>query len=327
MNKSQETTVFSGHQKLTSAMNYGQKSDGRLQIWCSIQVSLHREPLEVGLVESSGKMDVDVDRQIVQASKAFGALRKSVFLDKNLSLCSKRKVYKACILSVLLYDAECWTPPCEHEKRLNTFHHRCNRIILGIINRQQWTERKTIKGLRRRWGDEELAAEKVMKRRLEWLGYIARMPDHRLPKSMLFGWLPQPCPRCGPKKRWRDVERTLKDIGMDEKKWYGEARKSRAGWKAVYRLGVESCRKEKLQQAPVAVRKVVCGMCSRRFRRECDRKGINGLIREESWFGSKRVLFNACYVKGGLEVNWTWRQKCEDRADIETSDSNNEDVR
>ena len=29
----------------------GQKSDGRLQIWRSIQVSLHKEPPEVGLVK------------------------------------------------------------------------------------------------------------------------------------------------------------------------------------------------------------------------------------------------------------------------------------
>ena len=32
MNKSQETTVFGGRQKLTSAINKGQESDGRLQI-------------------------------------------------------------------------------------------------------------------------------------------------------------------------------------------------------------------------------------------------------------------------------------------------------
>ena len=50
------------------------------------------------------------------------------------------------------------------------------------------------------------------------------------------------------------------------------ARKSRAGWKAVYRLGVERCTEEKSQQNAVAVRKVVCGMCSRSIRRESDRK-------------------------------------------------------
>ena len=40
----------------------------------------------------------------------------------------------------------------------------------------------------------------------------------------------------------------------------------------MYRLGVESFREEKSQQVAVAVRKVVCGMCSRSFRRESDRK-------------------------------------------------------
>ena len=134
------------------------------------------------IIDSSGKMEVDVDRRIAQASKAFGALRKSVFLDKNLSLCTKRKVYNACVLSVSLYGADCWTPRCKHEKRLYTFHHRCIRIILGIT-KQQWTERITMKELRGRWGDEELAADKVMKRRLEWLGHIARMLDIGYPSQ------------------------------------------------------------------------------------------------------------------------------------------------
>ena len=51
------------------------------------------------------RMDVDVERRIAQASKAFGALRKAVFLDKNLTL-TTRKVYQACVLSVLLYGSK-----------------------------------------------------------------------------------------------------------------------------------------------------------------------------------------------------------------------------
>ena len=35
-------------------------------------------------------------------------------------------------------------------------------------------------------------------------------------------------------------------------------------------------------------------------------RGINVLMREEKWFGRKRVPFNACYVKGGLEVKEGW---------------------
>ena len=51
MNKSQELSVFHRLQKLTSAKIKGQKSDGKLQIWCSIQLSLYKEPPEVGLVK------------------------------------------------------------------------------------------------------------------------------------------------------------------------------------------------------------------------------------------------------------------------------------
>ena len=58
------------------------------------------------LIASSRRMVMDVDRRIVRASKAFGALRKAIFLDKNLSRTTKRRLHDACVLSVLLYGAE-----------------------------------------------------------------------------------------------------------------------------------------------------------------------------------------------------------------------------
>ena len=164
--------------------------------------------------------------RLAQASKAFGALRKAVFMDKTLSLSIKRRLYNACVLPVLLYGADCWTPLVRHNKKLNSFHHRCIRIILGISNRQQWSERITMMEIRRRWGDTELATDKIRVKRLEWLGHLARMPDERLPKSVLFGWLPEPRPRCGPRKRWRDVLRQdLKFIDVAETDWYRESRR------------------------------------------------------------------------------------------------------
>ena len=133
------------------------------------------------------------------------SLKEGVFLDRNLSLQTKRKVYQACVLSVLLYGAECWIPLRRQVKQLNTFHHRCIRSILGISNKQKWDERITMAEARERWGDEELVDEKIQKRRLEWLGHLACMQDHRLPKSVLFGWLPQTRPWSGPRRRWRDL--------------------------------------------------------------------------------------------------------------------------
>ena len=49
MNKSQELTVFHGRLPLRIK---GQKSYAWLQIWCSIQLSLHKEPPEVRLVKN-----------------------------------------------------------------------------------------------------------------------------------------------------------------------------------------------------------------------------------------------------------------------------------
>ena len=85
-----------------------------------------REPIVVGeseigcvdefpylgsMVSSSGRMDVEVDRRIASASKA---LRHAVFTDHTLNTTTKRKVYQACVLPVLLYGCECWTPMRHH---------------------------------------------------------------------------------------------------------------------------------------------------------------------------------------------------------------------
>ena len=92
------------------------------------------------IISSNGLMDAEVDRRIANASKAFGALRPAVFNDRNLNVNTKRQVYQACVLSVLLYGSESWTLLRRHLNRLNAFHHRCVRNILGITNRQQWKQ-------------------------------------------------------------------------------------------------------------------------------------------------------------------------------------------
>ena len=51
---------------------------------------------------------------------------------------------------------------------------------------------------------------------------------------MLFGWLQQPYPQGGPRRRWKDIIRQdLKDIGVDEGQWYNEAVTSRDSWRAL----------------------------------------------------------------------------------------------
>ena len=147
------------------------------------------------VIAESGRVDTEVDKRIAQASRPFGALRKAVFTDSTLHVHTKRSIYQACVLSILLYGSECWTPLQRELRKLDYFHHRCIQTVLGITNSQQWEELITTQEIRQRWGDPETATDKVCKRRLEWLGHLARMPEHCIPKMTLFGWLPQPSGR------------------------------------------------------------------------------------------------------------------------------------
>ena len=141
-------------------------------------------PVDGGEIESVDEFPYlgSMMKRIAQASRAFGALHKAVFMDRDLKLETKHKIYQACVLSVLMYGSECWVLLRQHVQKIDSFHHRCIRIILGITNRQWWSQHITNLEIRKRWGDLETAADKVTKCRLEWLGHLARMPSHRMPK-------------------------------------------------------------------------------------------------------------------------------------------------
>lgn len=62
-------------------------------------------PYLESFVESSQRMDVDVNRRGAQASKIFGAFSKAVFLDKDLSWSRHRGVQCMCPLSPLVWSA------------------------------------------------------------------------------------------------------------------------------------------------------------------------------------------------------------------------------
>ena len=48
--------------------------------------SIEEFPYLGSIMAASGQMDVDVERRITKASQTFGALKKAVFRDKNLTL-------------------------------------------------------------------------------------------------------------------------------------------------------------------------------------------------------------------------------------------------
>ena len=56
----------------------------------------------------------EVTGRIARTARAFGCLRVPVFKNKDLSLATKRAVYRAVVLAVLLYGTETWTMKAVH---------------------------------------------------------------------------------------------------------------------------------------------------------------------------------------------------------------------
>ena len=75
--------------------------------------------------------------------------------------------------------------------KLQCFHKRCLRAILGISTAQQRMRRISSVQVSQWFGMEESLDDLLSTRQLLWLGHIARMNDECLPKKLIFGWLPQ----------------------------------------------------------------------------------------------------------------------------------------
>ena len=137
---------------------------------------------------------------------------------KIQSLQSKAKVavYNACIVSTLLYGSETWTTYARQERRLNSFHMRCLRRILGI----SWEDKVPNTEVLSR-ANLPTMFTLLRQRRLRWLGHVHRMDDGRIPKDLLYGELAAGKRKTGrPQLRFKDVcKRDMKALQMDPDHW------------------------------------------------------------------------------------------------------------
>ena len=111
-------------------------------------------------------------------------LTNRVWSNNKLSDHTKVNVYKACVISTLLYGSDSWTMHALQEKRLNVFHMRCLRRILGITCQDRVANKVVLK----KAGIPSLYT--LLKQRcMRWLGHVTRMKDGRIPKDCLYGKL------------------------------------------------------------------------------------------------------------------------------------------
>ena len=174
-------------------------------------------------------LDAEIDKRIGKAASTLARPTARVWTSPKLSVKTKMAVYNACVISTLLYGSETWTTYAGQERRLNSFHLRSIRRILGI----SWQDKVTNADVLSRAGLPTMYTL-LRQRRLRWLGHVRRMEDGRIPKDILYGELALGRRTTGrPHLRYKDVcARDMKAVGIDTMSWEGLAA-DRTGWRSA----------------------------------------------------------------------------------------------
>ena len=123
-------------------------------------------------VNSNGSLDDEITNRIAKATSAFGKLRHRLWNEREMKLDTKIQVYKAVVLTTLLYGSESWTPYRPHINQLDVFHKGCLRMIYGYtledkISNADLLEKCKIDGME----------TFLIQSQLRWVDHVIRMSD------------------------------------------------------------------------------------------------------------------------------------------------------
>ena len=166
------------------------------------------------LITNDGSSSRDITSRIAKAASDMCRLSTPLFRKHSISIRTKINMYRALVVSVLLYGSEAWTTTLADRRRLDVFGMRCQRRLLGVF----WQQHVSNQSIRERT-KQTTSSSLRRQRRLCWFGHLHRMPSS-LPVRRVFdfnhnihGWKIQ---RGRPKTRWADsVKHDLHYAGLD----------------------------------------------------------------------------------------------------------------
>jgi hypothetical protein len=136
----------------------------------------------------TGDLDAELSRRIQLAAAAFWRLLGQFFRQRCIRIRTRLLVYDCVVTSVLLYGSEAWGLSAGQLERLEVFHRKCLRHIVGW----RLTARLSNAELYSRCGGTRTIAARLDLRQLRWLGHLGRMDEGRLAKQLLYGTMHAP---------------------------------------------------------------------------------------------------------------------------------------
>ena len=73
-------------------------------------------------ISNDASLDAEITSRIAKATAAFGRLTKRLWTNRNIRLDTKIAVYRAAVITSLLFGCETWTLKKAHFARLERFH-------------------------------------------------------------------------------------------------------------------------------------------------------------------------------------------------------------
>ena len=136
------------------------------------------------IMSSAASLDSEVESRTRIANFAFGQLKDHVW-SQNIRLVTKCKVYRAVVISVLLYGCETWCPYQRHLHQIDQLQQHHLHFLMTITWQDKVPNTKVLSQ-----AGMPAVSTMVMSVKLHWAGPMARMPDGRLPKDIMYGQLP-----------------------------------------------------------------------------------------------------------------------------------------
>ena len=149
------------------------------------------------IISADGTKDKELSSRIQKASGAFYQLSR-IWYSRNIKTPTKVRIYKAGVLTILLYGSEVWYSTQVQMKRFEVFQQRCLRRILKI----RWNYFVSNAEVLRRANIAPVAVH-IRAARLRWFGHVVIMPEERVPNYFL-DWIPMHGKRSRgrPRKNW-----------------------------------------------------------------------------------------------------------------------------
>ena len=198
-------------------------------------------------LSSDASLDKEIAIHLSKASNSFGHLRSRVWNEQGLKEETKIAVYRAVVLSSLLYRCGSWMCYRRHHKKLDQFHLHCLRKILGIT----WMDKVSNQDVLHN-ADLPGVEALITKAQLRWSGHVMRMEDSHLPKQVFCSELAiGKRKQGGQQKRYKDyLKRSLLACNIPIPGWESLA-KDHLAWRQETQNGITAFEVKCLQDLDV----------------------------------------------------------------------------